>query len=561
MASGELIGLTTAIYARFSSDDQRDASIDDQVRRCRELIESRGGTVHADLVFVDRAMSGAGTDRPAYERMMRLATGKPRQIDVIVVEDLSRLGRAAADLFTAQRLLDFAGVRLVGLADGIDTSAPHSKLTFGLKSIIADAYLAELGDKTRRGLEGRARAGLATGGVPYGYRLTKVRDAGGNIVGSEIAVEPGEAKIIRRIFRLYLEGKSLRLIAIALNAKNVPPPRFGAKRRRRGWKDSSIRAMLHNESYIGTWSWGKRKWKKVPGTNKRRYVAAAKPIVSQRPHLRIIDAETWEAVQERLRAVSAHYTRTKDGKPKGRSLPGRPTPYLFSSLLVCGVCGGKMVVSGGSTKAYYRCEGNTRRGVCKNNLSVPEPVVRANILDELRNRLASNEGIAYARKRIAERLGELTRERDGEVREARSALDKIDRHIDKLIDFIAEGRSSNAIADKLATLEREREGMRSKLSTLEKRTATPIRIPRPDDMLRLVFDLERRLTADVSSGREELRRLFRDGTITLVPQKGGFYIARSEILPLVLLTQTPSGGTEGRYEVSRSSASSCAGRI
>jgi hypothetical protein len=77
-------------------------------------------------------------------------------------------------------------------------------------------------------------------------------------------------------------------------------------------------------------------------------------------------------------------------------------------------------------------------------------------------------------------------------------------------------------------------------------------------MVRVVFDLERRLLADVAQGREELRRLFRGGRIDLIPQPGGFYVARSEILPLVLLTQTSPGENPGFV---RYTASSCAGTM
>src|SRR5690349_20598511 len=95
-------------------------------------------------IFGDRGISGAGTDRPAYEKMMRLVTNKPRELDVIVIEDLSRLSRAAADLFTLQRLFEFLEIRLVGIADGIDTFAKHSTLTFGLKSLVSSIYLEDL---------------------------------------------------------------------------------------------------------------------------------------------------------------------------------------------------------------------------------------------------------------------------------------------------------------------------------------------------------------------------------------------------------------------------------
>ena len=96
-----------------------------------------------------------------------------------------------------------------------------------------------------------------------------------------------------------------------------------------------------------------------------------------------------------------------------------------------------MVVSGGSNDAYYRCEGHAKRGICPNALSVRESIVRTNVLDELRRRLFSDQRIAYARKRLAERLGELERDRDRELRVAEQKLEKLERQIAHLI---ADGR-------------------------------------------------------------------------------------------------------------------------
>ena len=97
--------------------------------------------------------------------MIRLATSKPREIDVIVLKDFLFLlvTGPKADLFTVQRLLEFSDVRLVGISDGIDTFAKHSTLTFGLKSLVSSIYLEDLRDKTLRGLEGRALAGPSHG--------------------------------------------------------------------------------------------------------------------------------------------------------------------------------------------------------------------------------------------------------------------------------------------------------------------------------------------------------------------------------------------------------------
>jgi len=98
-------------------------------------------------------------------------------------------------------------------------------------------------------------------------------------------------------------------------------------------------------------------------------------------------------------------------------------------------------------------EGHARRGLCTNALSVRESVVRASLLDGLRRRLVSDRGLAYARKRVAEKLGELSREQDAEIRERTQRLAKLDAQIAKLVDFIAEENASSAVADKLRKLE------------------------------------------------------------------------------------------------------------
>ncbi|WP_394850894.1 recombinase family protein [Pendulispora brunnea] len=293
-------------------------------------------------------------------------------------------------------------------------------------------------------------------------------------------------------FAMYLDGNSLSAIAKKLNEDAVTPSRVHVESRRTGWKDSTIRAVLHNETYAGKWRYKSREWRKLPGTNKRqpRYRTENEVITQEPPHLRIVDDEIWEAVQARLRAVSAHYTKSKDGKPKVRSAPGRRTSYLFSSLLHCGACGGKKIIGGGSGgAAYYRCEASAKRGTCTNRLSVREDVVRASLLDELRHRLASSDGIAYARKRIAERLGEFERERDTERREKRARLEKVEQRIHKLVDFIAEGHAIGAtaksVAEQLGTLERQADAERKALAVLNSSSNAPVKLPPPDEMLSL----------------------------------------------------------------------------
>lgn len=154
-----LRGLRPAIYARYSSDGQREASIEDQVRRVRVHLERLGGTFDPALVFADHAISGASLNRPAFEAMMAKVKARNREIDVILTEDISRVTRDFADGAMVFRELQYLGVPLIGVSDGIDTSVRGAKLSFMVKNLLSDMYLDDLRDKTLRGLEGRALAG------------------------------------------------------------------------------------------------------------------------------------------------------------------------------------------------------------------------------------------------------------------------------------------------------------------------------------------------------------------------------------------------------------------
>jgi site-specific DNA recombinase len=194
----EAISGHPAIYARFSSARQDERSIDDQVRRCRAHLGDHKNEVE---VFADYAISGAGLNRPGFEALM--AAVDSGLVTSIVTEDISRISRDFADAAQIFRRLQYTRVPLVGVADGIDTSAKHAKLTYTLKSLVADLYLDDLRDKTLRGLEGRMLADFATGQVPYGYRTRAELDARGRELGKRIEIDELAAKVVIRIFTDY----------------------------------------------------------------------------------------------------------------------------------------------------------------------------------------------------------------------------------------------------------------------------------------------------------------------------------------------------------------------
>ena len=140
--------MRAVIYARYSTELQREASIEDQIRLCRARIEHEGWSyLHA---YTDRAISGASALRPAYQQLLEDA--RREGFDIVVAEALDRLSRDQEDVAGLFKRLNFAGVRLVTLAEG-----EINELHVGLKGAMNALFLKDLADKTRRDLEGRVR--------------------------------------------------------------------------------------------------------------------------------------------------------------------------------------------------------------------------------------------------------------------------------------------------------------------------------------------------------------------------------------------------------------------
>ncbi|HVY31269.1 MAG TPA: recombinase family protein [Polyangiaceae bacterium] len=554
--------MNVAIYARYSSDLQRPASIEDQVRRCTEYVAERGGQVEPSLVFSDAAKSGASLNREGFERLMRAVRERPRRIDAIVVEDMSRVTRDLADATQLFRELRFLEVPLIGVADGVDTSGKEAKVTFTVKSLLSDMYLDELSDKTRRGLEGRALAGRSTGGLPLGYRSVPEQDELGRVSGYKIEIDPDAAAIVRRIFDEYLSGKSQAVIAYGLTRDGIPPPRAKSKLRRVGWVAGTVREIVRNEAYVGNWTFKKKLWVKLPGTNIRRYRDRDPSQVIRReyPERRIIDEETWNAVRARAAAVRARYT----GKRSGNTAPGRGTAYPLSGLLFCGCCGATMVVTRGTSALYYRCGDYKKRRTCNNKLGVKEELVRHRIFEALQERLGSPNAVEYLRKRIAAYLGEARREVNRELTDVRGRLARTEQRIAALIRFLADGDRSDYVAVTLRDLEAQARADKAAAAALEAQGSLPIELPTPAVVaeraknLRLLFG-----SGDPIQVREALRRYFADGRITLTPNPEGHYVAECRFLPLVALTDPTLETTKppGRGLRPVENISSCAGRI
>ena len=205
-----------ALYARYSSDNQSAASIEDQLRLCDEMARREGWPVVQ--TYRDAAISGASMIlRPGIQAVLEDA--RAGIFNVLMAEALDRISRDQADVATLFKHLRFAGVRIVTLAEG-----EISELHVGLKGTMNALFLKDLAAKTHRGLRGRVEDGKSGGGLCYGYRVIRQFDAKGEQVRGDREIDAHQAEIIRRIFHDFAAGIGPRAIAKALNDQGIAGP-------------------------------------------------------------------------------------------------------------------------------------------------------------------------------------------------------------------------------------------------------------------------------------------------------------------------------------------------
>jgi site-specific DNA recombinase len=482
-----------AIYARYSSFRQDERSIDDQVRRCRDHVLQQHRAADVE-VYTDSAVSGASLDRRGFEAMM--AAVDAGTVSKIVTEDVSRISRDFADAAQIFKRLQYARVPLIGIADGIDTSAKHAKLTYTLKSLVADLYLDDLRDKTLRGLEGRALAGLATGNVPYGYRTRPMTDGRGREIGRQIEIETDRAQVITRIFAEHAGGRSLASIARSLNRDGVASPRAGTRHRFAGWSVGTVREMLRNERYIGVWRFKTTQWVKVPGTNKRlpRKRPSDEVIVQQRPDLQIIDLTLWEAAHTRI--------------PRGNSSAARPrrrSRYVLSGILVCECCDAPMTICGGAglNNTYYRCATSRTKGICANVGSIRTPPLLLEVLGAIRDAVVKDSVVGEAIEAQNSHRGSVVQA----INQRERALAETEAQIARVVDFIAtSGQRFECVVEKMRALELAARSQNAELEVLRNQAGRSRRRISVKDIGAAITRIGGAGHEDADTARERLRR-------------------------------------------------------
>lgn len=438
--------MTAVIYARFSSDRQREESIEGQIRECRSYAEKQGISVLD--VYIDRAKS-ASKDTEKRENFQRMIRDSGKGLfEVILVWKLDRFARSRYDSAHFKHILKKNGVKVVSATENI-TEGPEGIILESMLEGMAEYYSAELSEKVRRGQKENALKGYRNGGqTPFGYCL----------VDHRLQPDPAKAPVVLEIFKRYAEGETIRELAEDLNRRGI--------RTRRGnfFTYSSFNRVLRNRTYIGEFHY--------------------RDIVIQNIVPAIIPKEIFEQVQFRL-----------EKNRKSPSATKAEERYLLTTKIFCGRCGNLMIGESGVGRSgkvyrYYKCnhakrkKGCTKKAVQKDRIEnlVIQYAMMIVMDDDLIHRLAyrvyANQGNEnFALKLLEEQLGE------------------VKNSINNIINVIESGLFTPSMKERLTALEEQKKQIET--SVLHEKLAHPLLT-----LEEILFFLQKFQGADISNEAE-----------------------------------------------------------
>jgi site-specific DNA recombinase len=512
--------MRTASYARYSSENQRETSIEDQLRLTDERAAREGWSI--SLRYTDMEISASTPTLFRAGGRALIETVRARRIDVLLIESLDRCWRDIVDQEITIRDIERLGVRIIGISDGYDSLREGRELQRVIIGGVNQQYLRDLGKKVHRGLTGQTERGYHAGGLGYGYRTTVAGlDAKGEPIGHRLEIDEERAQWVRWIFERHTEGWAPRRIVYELNRLGVPSPRGNS------WSISALygqqkygTGILRNELYRGRYIWNRSQWTKDYKTGKRQ--RNERPVhewrIKELPALRIIHEDLWAAVQVRLTG----HKRPTAGKPKRT---------LLSGILRCGNCNAAVPAI---NKYLYGCSAAKDRGptICE-GVMILRTTLEARILDIVRSELFDEEAVAELRREVATLQASARREQATGERTAKARLATIDHEITLLVDAIANAGWSEALRDRLRKAEAERQTLHADLTATHD-PVPPTVIPRLIEHYRaMVNNLPILAQRDPQAAREALQELLgevrlskdQDGAVWAhVPEMGGMFL-------------------------------------
>ena len=418
--------MTAVIYARYSSDSQREASIEGQLRDCKDYAEKNGITVVG--TYIDRAYSAKTDDRPDFQRMIKDSAKKI--FDVVLVWKLDRFARNRFDAVNYKYQLEKNGVHLVSAMEPI-SQGPEGIMVESMLIGMAEYYSAELALKVARGERENALQCKYNGGVvPLGFTIGKEDRL--------YHIDPETAPIVQEIFTRYADGEPAEKIAASLNERGL------RTRTGKPFVKNSFFQIFRNRRYIGEY----------------RY----KDIVTPGGIPAIVDQDLFDRVQQRF-----EQNRIAHGRPAKEDVS-----YLLTTKLFCGKCGTLMGGESGTshmgnTYYYYKCGNAKRHGKAHCDLKAirKEPLERF-VVDTAIKVIFSDEII----ERLIDLVMEAQQKENTRLPVLKDQLRDTEKRLANLLEAIEQGILTPTTKQRLDELEARKEALNT--SILEEELKKPV---------------------------------------------------------------------------------------
>ncbi|NLK87612.1 MAG: recombinase family protein [Clostridiaceae bacterium] len=361
------------IYVRISRDDsgENHESIENQRDLLLEYVSvNRLGRICG--IYVDDNVSGSAFEREGLDRLKRdISAGR---IDLVLLKDLSRLGRNNAKTLQMIDYLEECGVRLL-TADGRYDSLVDND-TVGIETWVNERYVRDISRKIRACLRFKIQRGEYLGRAPFGYRKSDIEK-------NKLVIDEAEAYIVKIIYSLYISGHGYSSISKYLEKKGYGAPRG------EGWNRITVRRILCSRVYIGDTVQGVSE--KVSFKSKKtRRLPQEKWVITEGTHEAIISREAYEEVQRLRNARNS----SKISRNKSR--------HILNGIMTCGDCGSTMYARKRRNGTAYVCGNYCRKGkaVCSSHFVYEDDIV-APICRELAGLFEDNKEILELQERIA----------------------------------------------------------------------------------------------------------------------------------------------------------------
>lgn len=394
------------IYARYSSDNQREESIEGQLRECRQYADRNGITLLEP--YIDRAYSAKTDNRPSFLKMVKDSAAK--KFDTIIVWKLDRFARNRYDSAHYKSILRKNGVRVVSATESISEGSEGILLESVLEGM-AEYYSADLAQKVIRGLTENALKCKYNGGtLPIGYVIDSAQ---------YFQIDPITAPAVLNAFRHYAAGKSMREVTDELNIAGIRTKRNGKI------SINSVTRMLHNRKYIGEYSY------------RDTVIPGGIPA--------IVPKELFDKVQERMaktKKAPAHHKAEDE--------------YLLTTKLFCGECKRMMTGESGTSHMsnvhrYYKCNGARKGGDCHKK-TVKKEWIENMILSKIREVIFDDELL----NDVADRLMERLHAENTNLPILRRQLKEVEKGIENFMNAIQMGIITPSTKERLNDLETQK---------------------------------------------------------------------------------------------------------